>query len=66
MDIEQELSRLLEQYKFEHRFLDEKIADAMLQTTVNHFELQRLKREKLSLKDKIAQIENALLPNIIA
>lgn len=35
-----------------------KVADPML--------LQRLKKRKLSLKDRIVQLENILLPDIIA
>lgn len=66
MDNEQELRPLLEKYKLEHRLLDERISEIMIEVTQNNFELQRLKREKLLLKDKIAKIENALLPDIIA
>ena len=37
---------------------DSKVADRML--------IQRLKKRKLALKDRIVQLENILLPDIIA
>jgi hypothetical protein len=50
----------------EHRDLD--IAIAALQDTLNvdMLTLKRLKRNKLSLKDKIARLEDAITPDIIA
>ncbi len=41
-----------------HTLVQSKMADRML--------LQRLKKRKLSLKDRIVQLENILLPDIIA
>jgi hypothetical protein len=56
----------LEVFRREHRDLDEAIR-AMQQTgTADQLTLQRLKKKKLMLKDKIAQIEDRLLPDIIA
>jgi hypothetical protein len=50
----------------EHRDLD--LAIAALQDTLNVdiLTLKRLKRNKLSLKDKIARLEDAITPDIIA
>jgi hypothetical protein len=41
-----------------HTLTQSQMADRML--------IQRLKKRKLSLKDRIAQLENILLPDIIA
>jgi hypothetical protein len=50
----------------EHRDLDTAIA-AMVESGVrDQLQLSRLKKRKLQLKDQIARIEDALLPDIIA
>ncbi|MBA5777298.1 DUF465 domain-containing protein [Stappia sp. F7233] len=50
----------------EHRDLDTAIA-AMTETgRCDALQLQRLKKKKLSLKDRIAILEDRLLPDIIA
>ena len=50
----------------EHRDLDQAIT-AMIESGVrDQLQLSRLKRRKLQLKDQITQIEDALLPDIIA
>jgi hypothetical protein len=50
----------------EHRDLDQAI-HAMIDSGVrDQLQLSRLKRRKLQLKDQITQIEDALLPDIIA
>ncbi len=50
----------------EHRDLDAAI-DALLQSGLSDaLQLQRLKKKKLLLRDKIAELEDALLPDIIA
>jgi len=50
----------------EHRDLDTAIA-AMFDSGVrDQLQLSRLKKRKLQLKDQIARIEDALLPDIIA
>jgi hypothetical protein len=58
-------SKLVE-LRIEHRDLDEVIT--RLAETVDHNEIQlrRLKKRKLALKDQIAKLESALVPNIIA
>ena len=62
----EELRQHLEELRMAHRDLDDAI-DALLDTgRADVIRIQRLKKKKLSLKDKIAKIENALLPDIIA
>ncbi|MCC4245404.1 YdcH family protein [Stappia indica] len=57
-----ELARLRQ----EHRDLDMAIG-AMVETgRADALQLQRLKKKKLSLKDRITTLEDRLLPDIIA
>ncbi|MFW2544198.1 YdcH family protein [Primorskyibacter sp. 2E107] len=56
----------LEVFKREHRDLDEAIRALQATGTADQITLQRLKKKKLHLKDKIALIEDRLLPDIIA
>ncbi|MBP0482352.1 YdcH family protein [Sagittula salina] len=56
----------LEVFRREHRDLDESIRALQATGTADQITLQRLKKKKLSLKDRIAQIEDRLLPDIIA
>lgn len=61
-DARRQLSRLLQ----EHRDLDAAI-DALYQTgRADHLQVQRLKKRKLALKDRIGDLEDQLLPDIIA
>ncbi len=57
-----ELARLRE----EHRDLDTAIDALERVGSVNQIQVQRLKKRKLYLKDRISQIEDALTPDIIA
>ena len=66
MDEKKEIRRQLEALKSEHRDLDQailRIADA---PPFDQLHLQRLKKRKLILKDRIAQLEDQLIPDIIA
>ncbi|MBV7394949.1 YdcH family protein [Mameliella sediminis] len=56
----------LEVFRREHRDLDEAIHALQDTGTADQLTLQRLKKKKLMLKDKIALIEDRLLPDIIA
>jgi hypothetical protein len=56
----------LEVMRREHRDLDESIRALVDKGTADQLMLQRLKRNKLRLKDQIAQIEDRLTPDIIA
>jgi hypothetical protein len=50
----------------EHRDLDQAIAAFEQSGKADPMQLQRLKKMKLGIKDKILQIENLLIPDIIA
>ena len=50
----------------QHRDLDDAIYAFEQSGKADPLQLQRLKKMKLGIKDKIAQIENMLLPDIIA
>ena len=56
----------LEALRCEHRDLDEAIAALHGQQVPPSLALQRLKKQKLSLKDRIARLEDELTPDIIA
>ena len=49
-----------------HRELDEKIGRLTEEGAFDQIQVQRLKKQKLQLKDEIAEIESQLLPDIIA
>ncbi len=57
-----ELARL----RLEHRDLDAAIEALSQQATADSLQLQRLKKRKLALKDRIGFLEDQLLPDIIA
>ena len=50
----------------EHRDLDAAIGAMNVPSTTNQLRLTRLKKRKLQLRDQIAHIEDAFLPDIIA
>lgn len=56
----------LEVLRREHRDLDDAIAALHSAVNPDQLTLKRLKKQKLTLKDKIQQIEDELLPDIIA
>ena len=56
----------IEGLKREHRDLDEAIAALTGQSLTSSLTLQRLKKQKLALKDQIARLEDELTPDIIA
>ena len=56
----------IQQLRVQHRDLDDAI-DALLNAgTTNMLRIKRLKKQKLLLKDKIATLEDEMLPDIIA
>ncbi len=65
-DDQETLKRRLAELRSEHRDLDDVIARIAEQVPFDQLQLQRLKKRKLQLKDEIAKIESALLPDIIA
>jgi len=56
----------LEEYRHQHRDLDEAISALQEKGTADALTIKRLKQQKLRLKDHIAQIEDRLYPDIIA
>lgn len=56
----------LEVLRREHRDLDEAIHALEASRTADRLTLQRLKKQKLQLRDRIQMIEDQLLPDIIA
>jgi hypothetical protein len=63
---EQALRAQLAELMQEHRDLDAAIAAMADQGVKDQLQVTRLKKRKLQLKDQIARIEDALLPDIIA
>jgi len=56
----------LAELKAQHRALDDAIEDMKAAPGHNQLEIQRLKREKLALRDEITRLEGILFPDIIA
>lgn len=62
----EELQRMLEELKTEHRDLDIVLQQLTQTVPIDFLRMQRLKKRKLFLKDSISKIESMLLPDIIA
>jgi hypothetical protein len=56
----------LSELKNQHRELDEEIHALVSSVTSDQLLLKRLKKRKLMLKDQITQMEDTMLPDIIA
>ena len=56
----------LKEYEQEHRDLDQILIQLQAKHTVDFLQIQRLKKRKLVLKDKIIDLRNKLEPDIIA
>ena len=56
----------LKEYEQEHRDLDQILIQLQDKHTVDFLQIQRLKKRKLALKDKIIDLRNKLEPDIIA
>lgn len=56
----------LAQLRIEHRDLDAAIIALQQSSTPDPIRIQRMKKRKLVLRDRIAVIEDQLLPDIIA
>jgi hypothetical protein len=61
-ELRDQLARLLQ----EHRDLDAAIAALQLSPSSDLIQVQRLKKRKLVLRDKIRAVEDQLTPDIIA
>jgi hypothetical protein len=66
MDFDEMLSVKLQVLRREHRDLDEAVHALELSGRPDVLTLRRLKKQKLAMKDQITQIENKLIPDIIA
>ena len=60
------LMQKLKEYEQEHRDLDQILIQLQDKHTVDFLQIQRLKKRKLVLKDKIIDLRNKLEPDIIA
>ena len=66
MNEKNELLNKLHRLEQEHRDLDEVLIQLQEKQTVNFLQIQRLKKRKLILKDKITFLRNKTEPDIIA
>lgn len=65
-DEEEAVRRELAELRQEHRDLDDAISVMIESSGVDTIRIQRMKKRKLALKDRIAILEDQLLPDIIA
>lgn len=63
---EQELQQAIAQLKEDHRDLDAAISALEAMTSPDRLQIQRLKKRKLYLRDRIREIDDQILPDIIA
>lgn len=63
---ERELREELVKLRAEHRDLDDEIVTLEAAGTAEQLLIKRLKKRKLAIKDRIAVVEDQLLPDIIA
>ncbi|MCF1710476.1 DUF465 domain-containing protein [Tabrizicola sp. J26] len=66
LDFEEMLRIKLEVLRREHRDLDDAIHALASSGRGDQLTLQRLKKQKLALKDQIVKIQDQLIPDIIA
>tara|TARA_B100000989_G_scaffold93213_1_gene67568 strand:- start:390 stop:590 length:201 start_codon:yes stop_codon:yes gene_type:complete len=66
MNDSDKLIETLKNFEQEHRDLDEILIQLQEKKTVDFLQIQRLKKRKLVLKDKIIDIKNKIEPDIIA
>ncbi len=63
---EEQLRERLAELRLEHGDMDSAISSLVLRGVADQLQLTRLKKRKLMLKDEIQEIEDLLLPDIIA
>ena len=66
MEDTNKLLEILKNFEQEHRDLDQILIQLQEKNTVDFLQIQRLKKRKLFLKDRIIDIRNRLEPDIIA
>ena len=62
----QRLLQSVAELKQQHREMDIAIEEMAEQVNISQFEIKRLKKEKLKLKDAIARLESRLIPDLHA
>ncbi len=66
-DVHEDLRRMrLAELRVEHRDLDDVIARLLEGPYVDQLQVRRMKKRKLLLKDAIARLESALIPDLDA
>ena len=66
MNEQMELEKRLDSMRDQHQLLDQMIDDLSAGNFQDQLQLHRLKKERLALRDKICQLEDAVYPDIIA
>ena len=66
MPVFSDINGKLDDLKVQHRILDDEIVALEATLPRNQLKIQRLKRQKLTLKDEISLLQASLLPDIIA
>ena len=61
-----EIDQKLAELRAAHSALDEQITQLIEEGFPDQLQVQRLKKQKLALKDRIARLESDRLPDIIA
>lgn len=64
-EIGQIRTRVIE-LKLEHRDLDQLIEQLVRDPSFEELHIKRLKKRKLQIKDELAQLEDSLIPDILA
>lgn len=65
-DTIEEIKAKLWELRVEHRDLDDVIAKLSADPHVDHLQIRRLKKRKLTLKDAITRLESRLIPDLNA
>ena len=65
-DVERSLSARIFELQSRHRALDDAIGALMEQPYKDQLQLQRLKKEKLKIKDQIERLKDDLIPDLDA
>ncbi|MBN07075.1 MAG: hypothetical protein CMM45_04500 [Rhodospirillaceae bacterium] len=61
-----DISEKIDILKIQHRILDDKIVALEANLASDQLKIQRLKRQKLLLRDEVSRLQTNLLPDIIA
>lgn len=63
---EEQIARRLDALRTEHRDLDAAIEALLASGSSDQLQIARLKKRKLRLRDEMAMLEDAMIPDIIA